>query len=114
MPKRAVSVPRKPASAPTSPINFRMPQALRERLRGFARARHLAEAEALRVIVSEHLDEAETARQLAAAERWQFEQAYATWDRARRGEDRIVPRDEIERIFTDALARRPRSSRPAK
>jgi len=97
---------RKAATIPTSPINFRMPQPLRLRLRRFADQRNLAEAEALRMVVSEHLDEVETERELAQAERWQFEQAYATWDRFRRGEGRAVPRKRIQRIFADALARR--------
>lgn len=93
-------------AAITSPINFRMPRPLRLRLRRFAEARHLAEAEALRLVVSEHLDEVESERELAEAERWQFQQAYATWDRFRRGEGRTVPRERIQHIFTDALARR--------
>lgn len=87
-----------------SPINFRMPQPLRLRLRRFAESRHLGEAEALRAIVSERLDEIESERDLAAAERWQFRQAYATWDRFRSGEGRTVPREEIDRIFIAALA----------
>ncbi len=97
------------ATIPTSPINFRMPGALRQRLRRFAEARHLAEAEALRTVVSEHLDEVENTRELAEAERWQFQQAYATWDRFRRGEGRTAPRGQIERIFTSALATRERT-----
>lgn len=90
----------------TSPINFRMPRALRLRLRRFAESRHLAEAEALRAVVSEHLEEVERERELAEAERWQFQQAYATWDRFRRGEGRTVPREQVQQIFTDALAQR--------
>jgi len=95
---------RQPAAV-TSPINFRMPQALRLRLRRFAESRHLGEAEALRAVVSEHLDEIEREREFTDAERWQFQQAYATWDRFRKGEGRTVPRAEIDQIFTDALAR---------
>jgi len=45
-------------------------------------------------------------RELAEARRWQFQQAYATWDRFRRGEGRTVPREQIDQIFTDALAQR--------
>jgi len=106
MAKSAPKVRRK-LGPPTSPINFRMPQPLRLRLDRFASARHLGEAEALRVVVSEHLDEVETAAELAAAERWQYEQAYATWDRFLKGQGRTVPRDQIERIFTRALAHPP-------
>lgn len=90
-----------------SPINFRMPPDLRARLRRFAKERHLAEAEALRLVVSEHLDEVENERELVAAEKWQFKQAYATWQRHLRGEGRLVPWEDIQQIFVDALAKRP-------
>lgn len=107
-------VPRKPGirTTPVSPINFRMPPELRARLRRFAKERHLAEAEALRLVVSEHLEEVENEKELAAAERWQFKQAYATWQRHLRGEERLVPREEIDKIFADALAGR--LNRPTK
>ena len=82
------------SSATNSPINFRMPAELRSRLRRFAKRRYLGEAEALRLIVAE-------------AERWQFKQAYATWQRYLRGEERTVPYEEIQKIFSDALAGRP-------
>jgi predicted DNA-binding protein len=96
-------------STPVSPISFRMPPALRARLRRFARERNLAEAEALRLVVSEHLDQVENERELAAAERWQFKQAYATWQRLLRGEEPLVPREEIQKVFADARAGRLRS-----
>ena len=83
----------------TTPINFRMPKPLRTRLERFARERHLGEAQALRVVVAEHLDEVENAAEFAAADRWQYEQAFATWERFRGGEGRTVPRQEIDRIF---------------
>lgn len=51
----------------------------------------------------EHLDEVESAAERSAAERWQYEQAYATWDRFLEGEGRMVPREEIRRIFARAL-----------
>ena len=93
--------------APVSPLSFRMPPALRARLRRFAKERHLAEAEALRLVVSEHLDEVENERELAAAERWQFKQAYATWQRHLRGEGRVVPWESIQQIFDEARAKQP-------
>jgi predicted DNA-binding protein len=93
-------------TTPASPINFRMPPDLRARLRRFAKERHLAEAEALRLVVSEHLEEVENERELAAAERWQFKQAYATWQRSMRGEEPLVPREEVDKVFADARAGR--------
>jgi len=102
------ATPKKPdiKTAPSSPINFRMPPDLRARLRRFAKERNLAEAEALRLVVSEHLAEVENERELAAAERWQFKQAYATWQRSMRGEEPLVPWEEIQKVFEDARAGR--------
>lgn len=105
MGKSAAKGSRRRTTAPASPINFRMPPQLRDRVRKYAGTRHIGEAQALRVIVSEHLDEVESQAELATAERWQYEQAYATWDAFLRGEDdRTVSREEIQRIFDRALA----------
>ncbi|HEY8829105.1 MAG TPA: hypothetical protein VIM83_00740 [Candidatus Limnocylindria bacterium] len=97
---------RKRATVPVSPISFRMPRELRLRLRRFAGERSLGESEALRLIVSEYLDETVTARELELAERWQFKQAYATFKRDIAGKEKTVPWSEIERVFAEALAKR--------
>jgi predicted DNA-binding protein len=93
-------------TTPVSPLSFRMPPDLRARLRRFAKERNLAEAEALRLVVSEHLEEVENERELAAAERWQFKQAYATWQRLLRGEEPLVPWEDVEKVLADARAGR--------
>ena len=95
----------KRASTPRSPINFRMPTALRARLRRFAEERGLGESDALRLVVSERLDEVESDRELQAAERWQFKQAYKTFQRILRGEEKYVEPREIEQSFDRALSR---------
>jgi len=94
------------------PINFRMPRELRLRLRAFAGSRHLAESEALRLIVAEHLNEIESERELADAERWQFTQAYDSWQRYQRGEIKTVPTDRIRRTIDEARARARAAKRP--
>lgn len=91
-----------------SPLNFRMPQELRRRLRMFADARHLGESEALRLIVSEHLAEVDDERELELAEQWQLKQATKTFRGDIAGKVKTVPWEDIERIFVDALAKRPR------
>lgn len=91
---------------PVSPLSFRMPRELRQRLRRFAADRSLGEAEALRLIVSEYLDESITARELELAERWQFKQAYATFKRSIAGKEPSVPWSELERAFAEARAKR--------
>ena len=83
---------RKRVTVPVSPISFRMPRELRLRLRRFAGERSLGESEALRLIVSEYLDETVTARELELAERWQFKQAYATFKRDIAGKERTASR----------------------
>ena len=78
------------------------------RLREFADARHLGESEALRLIVSEHLTEVDDERELELAEQWQLKQATRTFRADIAGRVKTVPWEDIERIFADALAKRPR------
>lgn len=89
----------------TASIHFRMPGQLRTRLRRFAEERSLGESEALRLAISERLDQIDDERELEAAERWQFEQAYASLQEylasGRRGG---VRPDVIHRMFDEALA----------
>ncbi|HEV2009508.1 MAG TPA: hypothetical protein VGS17_00585 [Candidatus Limnocylindria bacterium] len=99
-------MPAKRRSTPSAPLNFRMPVELRTRLREFADARHLGESEALRLIVSEHLAEVDDERELAAAERWQFKQAYKTFRDDIAGTVKTVAWDDLERVFADARAKR--------
>lgn len=110
MTERAPARRRTPKTGTTASIHFRMPAGLRSRLRRFAEERNLGEAEALRLAVSERLNQLDYEHEHAAAERWQFEQAYATWQEDRRagGRDR-VGWEEIERTFVKALTgKRPR------
>lgn len=93
------------SATPRSPINFRMPTPLRTRLRRFAEDRGLGEADALRLVVSERLDEVESDRDLLAAEKWQFKQAYADFQRILAGKEKVVERGEIDATFDRALSR---------
>jgi hypothetical protein len=99
-------MPAKRRSVQSEPLNFRMPVALRARLRKFADAKHLGESEALRLIVSDHLTEADDERELAAAERWQFKQAYKTFRDDIAGKVKTVPWEDLDRVFAEALAKR--------
>jgi hypothetical protein len=92
-----------------------MPTPLRSRLRRFAEERNLGETEALRLALSERLDDVDDERELAAAERWQFEQAYKTWKEDRRtGGRQRVPWSSIERTYQRALAELQRPERRRK
>lgn len=100
-------------TSPTTSVHFRMPPGLRSRLKRFAEERSLGEAEALRLAVSERLNQIDDERELADAERWQFEQAYATFQRYLAGKEKLVSREQIDRTFERALAgaRRSRATR---
>lgn len=99
-------------ATPVTPINFRMPTPLRSRLRKFAEDRNVGEADALRLIVSEHLDEADRDREQSEAERWQLAEVYGTLRRRKRAPRPSVSRHEIDLIFAGALeAARQRQTR---
>lgn len=110
MTERAPARRRKPATT-TSSVHFRMPAGLKSRLRRFAEERSLGEAEALRLAVSERLNQIDDERDLAEAERWQFEQAWATWRRIQNGTEKLLTPEEMHRTFDRALGRK-RPARP--
>lgn len=104
MTERTSTRARQPRRAATASVHFRMPGPLRARLRRFADARSLGESEALRLALSERLDQIDDERELEAAERWQFEQAYASLQAYLRGGRRGGVRpDVIHRLFDEAL-----------
>lgn len=94
---------RGPNAASTESLHFRMPAALRSRLRRFAEERNLGESEALRLAISERLNEIDDERDLAAAERWQYKQAWATWERIRSGAEELLTPAEIHRRLEHVL-----------
>ncbi|MDE3102041.1 MAG: hypothetical protein KGJ98_07370 [Chloroflexota bacterium] len=108
MSERAPARRKRAKGAATTSLHFRMPADLRSRLQRFAEERSLDEAEALRLALSERLNEADDDRELEAAERWQFEQAWTTWQEyLRSGRRGGVPPEEIHRLFDEALGRLP-------
>lgn len=109
MTERAPARRRTSKTAATSSVHFRMPAGLRSRLRRFAEERSLGEAEALRLAVSDRLNQIDDERELAAADRWQFEQAYETFQRYLAGKEKLVGREEIDRTFERALGGQRRS-----
>lgn len=70
--------PRKTTVRPNDPLTIRLPAALRNRADGYARARRMPLAGALRTIIGEHLDELAEEEHLTRAQRWQRDQAWAS------------------------------------
>ena len=72
--------------AASQPVSVRLDSRLLRRAAAFARRRKVGLSTALRMIISEHLDAAESTAELEVALRWQRERAWATFERWERGE----------------------------
>src|SRR5437773_1565991 len=88
------------------PISVPFPPSLRRRAARFAKANNIALATAIRLLVTERLDDIADSEQLSRAEQWQQAQAWATWEGVRSGAVRSVPRDRIAQVFADAKTKR--------
>ncbi len=93
----------KPRRRPTISLSLRFPPDLRARVRRYARAHGLEEATAIRALCADRLREIELSEDLVAAERWQLEQAIASWTRLERGKLELASPAEVRRLFAEAL-----------
>lgn len=87
------------------PLTIRLPAALRRRAERYARSRDLQLAGAIRVILSEHLDELEGDEQMTRAERWQRDQAWATARSIVHGTAQEVTWEDIQAAAVTATER---------
>jgi hypothetical protein len=90
----------------SQPVSVRLDPQLRRRAAAYARRRKVGLTTALRMIISEHLDSAESAAELDAALRWQRDRAWATLDKAQGGAAELSL-DDIRSAHQRAI-RRPR------
>lgn len=95
----------------SAPLSVVLPADLRARLEEEARKRHVKLSTVVRVLAAERVQELDAAAELSASDRWQRDQAWATWERLRAGDRREVSRDELEadvvRAKRRAARRRP-------
>lgn len=96
---------RKRPRTAAAPFSLRVPPPLRDRIRGYARARHLEEATAARVLMAERLNEVDEAQELARADAWQLAQVQEAWRDLRSGRLKIARPDGLARIFREAEER---------
>jgi len=87
----------------SQPVSLRLDPALLKRVTAFARSRKIGLSTALRMIVSEHLDAAESAAEHDAALRWQEERAWSAQGRWERKESPELSLDDLKRAHADAL-----------
>lgn len=107
--KRKVSSPE-----PRSPLSVDLPAALRARLSREARRRKLKLATTARALMDERIAEIEDRALESRAERWQMEQAWATWDKIQAGDTRDVPLEELQRETMLAIERMRSKAQKAK
>ena len=104
--KRSGTTSRRQADRPAAtPFSLRVPPPLRERIRRYAKDRHLEEATAARVLMAERLNEVDAAQELARADVWQLAQAQEAWRELRDGRLELAPPEGLARIFRDAEQR---------
>lgn len=84
-------------------MSLRLPADLRARVRVYAQAHGLEEATAIRSLCADRLRELELTEDLLAAERWQLEQASATWKKLERGELELLSPAQARRALAEAF-----------
>lgn len=81
--------------ASQGPMSLPLSKQLRRRLEKFARSKELALASAARMLLEERLTQLDDEVQMTRAEEWQRAQAWATWERVKSGEMRVMPLHEF-------------------
>lgn len=110
--KTTARVRTKNAKAPArSPLSVTLTPDLRRRLSGEAKKRKLKVATTARVLLDERINEIEDEAQLQRAEKWQIEQAWATWDKIQAGDRRWVTVKQLEEVGRRALEKARRKAR---
>jgi antitoxin component of RelBE/YafQ-DinJ toxin-antitoxin module len=87
----------------SSPLSIRLDPQLQRRAAAYARKRKVGLTTALRMIISEHLDEQEVAADLDAGLRWQREQAWRSLEQWESGENAEVSFEELKAAHREAL-----------
>lgn len=93
------------------PVSVPFPADLRRRTEAFARHHNLQLATAVRLLVTERMEELDDASSLSRAEEWQRAAAWATWEQIAAGRQSPVPRARLESIFARARRARDRTSK---
>jgi hypothetical protein len=91
--------------ATSQPVSIRLDPVLKRRAEAFARRRKVGLTTGLRMIISEHLDAAESSEDLDAALRWQRDRAWAALERWEKGEREELTLDDIRSAHRKALRR---------
>jgi hypothetical protein len=94
-----------------NPLSVVLPAELRKRLVAEAKRRGLPLSTAVRTLVAERVRQLDEAAELTAAELWQRERAWGTWEQVRAGDAAEVTTDDLTRDI-EAAKTRNRRRRP--
>src|SRR5438270_7496387 len=89
--------------AASHPVSIRLDLQLKQRAAAVARRRKVGLTTALRMIISEHLDAADSTAELDAAVRWQRERAWDALERWERGESEELSLEDLRTAHREAL-----------
>lgn len=84
------------------PVSVVLPEDLRARIATEAKRRRPKLSPAVRALVAERVEELEDQQRLTAAEKWQRREAWATWEKAKRGRPAEASREELRAAFASA------------
>ena len=87
------------------PVSLRLDPELLQKATAYARRRKVGVSTALRMIISEHLEGAEAAAELAAAARWQQERAWEALARWESGASKEVSLVDLRKAHLETLRR---------
>lgn len=87
--------------ASQGPMSLPLSKQLRKRLEKFAKSKELALASAARMLLEERLTQLEDEVELSAAEAWQRAQTWATYEKYKAGEVKVVTRAEAMAVFDE-------------
>ena len=88
------------------PVSVALPDDLRARVATEAKRRGLKLSPAVRALVAERVEELEDQQRLTAAEEWQRREAWATWEKTKRGRPAEVGHEELRAAFAAARSSR--------
>ncbi len=87
--------------ASQGPMSLPLSKQLRKRLEKFAKSKELALASAARMLLDERLKQLEDDVELSATEEWHRAQAWATYEKYKAGEVRVVSKEEAMAVFDE-------------
>ena len=89
------------------PVSVALTPELQRRITDEGKRRGLKVSTALRVLVTERLEQLEDEQRQTAAETWQRREAWSTWEKLKKDGPDEAPQEELAAVFRRARKHRP-------